>query len=180
MKLSVLAKRILEIRDGEETSKSYVFSVDRVKDLQQMTDTISKYNFCKKMEKLADKWGSDPVSKWWANKADDIKNKNPGVIPSSGGTTPPPAKKSLNKISLNGKDVNIDSIKIEDIKSDESPHFPNAYIMYAKYADGTSLTYDEIKKLEEDYPDLVKTVIATKGLDKDPDQQWWWKKKDRR
>ena len=176
MKLSWIVKCILESKD--ENDESYVFSLDdRFQELQDKTDPVEKYNFCKKMEKLSNKLGGSEVAKWWEDKANDIKNKNPGLI--SGAAPAAPTNKPLNNLTVNGKPVDIESIKFEDIKPDQAPHFSSAYILFAKYNDGKIVKYDELRKLEDDYPDLVKTLIVQRGLDKDPDDQWWFTRKEK-
>jgi hypothetical protein len=63
------------------------------------------------------------------------------------------------EISLNGKPVNVGSIEIDGIDTEDYPDFVDAYIAAAEYEDGTPLTDEELVQFEEENYDLVSQMI---------------------
>jgi hypothetical protein len=51
--------------------------------------------------------------------------------------------------SLNNKEINPNSIELEDVFSDDHPDFSDAYVSYAEYLDGTPLDRDELEELND-------------------------------
>ena len=54
------------------------------------------------------------------------------------------------QVMINGKEVDLSSIKLDDVYSDDYPDFSDAYILYAEYDDRTPLTREELEKLEDE------------------------------
>ena len=72
-------------------------------------------------------------------------------------------------ISLNGKDIDITSIEIDNVDTDDYPDFSDAYISAARYADGNALTDEELERLQDDNRDLVHELAHTsiQGMEED-------------
>ncbi len=66
--------------------------------------------------------------------------------------------------SLDGKQVNINSIEIEGIDMEDFPDFVDAYITYAEYKDGTPLTEKELYQFQEENYDLIGELIHDRQL----------------
>jgi len=66
--------------------------------------------------------------------------------------------------SLDGKQVNINSIEIKGIDMEDFPDFVDAYITYAEYADGTELTDEELYQFQEENYDLIGELIHDRQL----------------
>jgi hypothetical protein len=66
--------------------------------------------------------------------------------------------------SVDGKPVNIGSIEIEGIDTNDYPDFVDAYITYAEYEDGTPLTEEELIKLEEENYGLTNELIHDRQM----------------
>ena len=49
------------------------------------------------------------------------------------------------EVSFNGKPVNVGSVEIDGIDTDDYPDFVDAYIAAAEYEDGTPLTDEELE-----------------------------------
>lgn len=68
-------------------------------------------------------------------------------------------------LELDGREVDIHSIEIEDIHEDDYPDFSDAYIAYAEFSDdGTPLTEKEIEQLDSKYYGLVNELIFDNQL----------------
>ena len=67
--------------------------------------------------------------------------------------------KLLNEASFNGKPVNVGSIEIDGIDTEDYPDFVDAYIVAAEYEDGTPLTDEELMQFQEENYDLVSQMI---------------------
>ena len=67
--------------------------------------------------------------------------------------------KLLNEVSFNGKPVNVGSIEIDGIDTEDYPDFVDAYIAAAEYEDGTPLSEDELLQFQEENYDLVSQMI---------------------
>ena len=63
------------------------------------------------------------------------------------------------EISLNGKPINVGSIEIDGIDTQDYPDFVDAYIAAAEYEDGTPLTDEELVQFQEENYDLVSQMI---------------------
>lgn len=63
------------------------------------------------------------------------------------------------EISFNGKPVNVGSIEINGIDTQDYPDFVDAYIAAAEYEDGTPLTDEELVQFQEENYDLVSQMI---------------------
>ena len=67
--------------------------------------------------------------------------------------------KLLNEASFNGKPVNVGSIEIDGIDTEDYPDFVDAYIAAAEYEDGTPLSDEELVQFQEENYDLVSQMI---------------------
>ena len=72
-------------------------------------------------------------------------------------------------ISLNGKDIDITSIEIDNVDTDDYPDFSDAYISAASYADGNALTDEELQRLQDENRDLVHELAHTSVQDMEED-----------
>lgn len=68
------------------------------------------------------------------------------------------------EIAVNGKPVDINSIEIDGIDTDDYPDFVDAYIAYAEYEDGTPLTDGELQDFEAENYGLVNELIHDRQL----------------
>jgi hypothetical protein len=66
--------------------------------------------------------------------------------------------------SLDGKQVNLQSIEIDGIDMEDFPDFVDAYITYAEYEDGTPLTEEELYQFEEENYGIVGELIHDRQL----------------
>ena len=89
-------------------------------------------------------------------------------------------------IEFNGRPVNVGSVEIDGIDTEDYPDFVDAYIAAAEYEDGTPLTDEELVQFQEENYDLVSQMIHDDqlylqekkeegemdeyGLEHDPDQ----------
>jgi hypothetical protein len=58
-------------------------------------------------------------------------------------------------IMLNGKEVDMRSLEIENVDSRDYPDFSDAYISRASFTDGTDLSDQEMDQLNDEHGDLV-------------------------
>jgi hypothetical protein len=61
-------------------------------------------------------------------------------------------------IVLNGKEIMVSSVELEDVYMDDYPDFSDAYISYAEYTNGTELTDSELESLTDENLDLVNEL----------------------
>lgn len=54
-------------------------------------------------------------------------------------------------MKINGKRVNANSVKMEDVDIRDFPDFSDAFASYAEFTDGTPLNDDELSTLTEVY-----------------------------
>ena len=71
----------------------------------------------------------------------------------------PMALDSLNKIIINGKEVDPGSIEIGGIDPSDYPDFADAYVEYAETVAGYGLTEAECELLQDKYSDIVYDLI---------------------
>jgi hypothetical protein len=57
--------------------------------------------------------------------------------------------------TVNGKEIKVGSIEVDNVDMADSPDFVDAYITYAEFMDGTPLSEEELLKLENDHGELV-------------------------
>lgn len=67
-------------------------------------------------------------------------------------------------IEFNGKPVDIRSIEIDGIDTEDYPDFVDAYITYAEYEDGTPLTDEELHDFEAENSGLAGELIHDNQL----------------
>jgi len=68
------------------------------------------------------------------------------------------------EVSFNGKPVNVGSVEIDGIDTDDYPDFVDAYIAAAEYEDGTPLSDEELMQFQEENYDLVSQMIHDNQL----------------
>ena len=61
-------------------------------------------------------------------------------------------------IMIDGKPVNIDSIKLDDVKDWDRPDFADAYASYAEFEDGKKLTDKQLDELTDKNPDVINKI----------------------
>ena len=71
----------------------------------------------------------------------------------------PMALDSLNKIIINGKEVDLGSIEIGGIDPSDYPDFADAYVEYAETVAGYGLTEAECELLQDQYSDIIYDLI---------------------
>lgn len=74
------------------------------------------------------------------------------------------AKLLKEEVSFNGKPVDVRSIEIDGIDTEDYPDFVDAYITYAEYEDGTPLTDEELHDFEAENYGLVGELIHDNQL----------------
>lgn len=65
------------------------------------------------------------------------------------------AFKDMSIVSINGKNVNVDSIQIDGMDPNDHPDYSDAYVSYAEFDDGDPLSDEEMTELTQDHPELV-------------------------
>ena len=79
--------------------------------------------------------------------------------------------KSLNEtfnrdnIVIDGKQVNLNTIQIDGIDTNDYPDFVDAYIGNASFVDGTPLSDDQCLALSQNYPQIVSDNIQDQLID---------------
>ena len=68
---------------------------------------------------------------------------------------PPLVIEADNAVSINGQDVNVDSIEVDGVNLQDMPDFSDAHITYAEFTDGTPLSERELEQLDNEHGDLV-------------------------
>jgi hypothetical protein len=58
-------------------------------------------------------------------------------------------------VSINGREVDVNSIEVDGVNDWDSPDFADAYVAYATFTDGTPLSDKELVQLENEHGDLV-------------------------
>ena len=61
-------------------------------------------------------------------------------------------------VEVNGKPVDINSIEVGDVYTDDYPDFVDATAVNATFEDGTELSPDELSELTENYPELINEL----------------------
>lgn len=56
------------------------------------------------------------------------------------------------------KQLNYKSVEVSGVDSRDYPDFVDAYIVYAEWEDGTSLSYDELDDLNENSPEIAQEL----------------------
>ena len=67
-------------------------------------------------------------------------------------------------VTLDGKQVDINSIEIDNIEMEDFPDFSDAQISYAEFKDGTPLSEDELMRLEDENYGITNELIHDKQL----------------
>jgi len=64
-----------------------------------------------------------------------------------------------NKVTINGKSVNIRSIEVDGVDTRDYPDFADSYATYAEFEDGTPLSDQELELLQDKHGDVVYQVV---------------------
>ena len=67
-------------------------------------------------------------------------------------------------IMLNGKEVDVSSIELDNVNITDYPDFSDAYITAANYADGTPVADTDLQKLESENYGLVNQLAHDQRL----------------
>ena len=67
-------------------------------------------------------------------------------------------------VSIDGKEIDINSLEIEGIDMRDSPDFVDAYAVAASFKDGTDLSYDQIEILNTQHSDIIQNAIHDRQL----------------
>ena len=59
---------------------------------------------------------------------------------------------------MNIKEININSVMVENVDMRDYPEFCDAFISHAETVDGRELTEEELEALTVDYPEVVLEV----------------------
>lgn len=65
------------------------------------------------------------------------------------------AQQSGRGVTINGKEVNLDSLEIDGVNSRDYPDFVDAYISYGLFTDGSELNDQEMDEFTDKYSDIV-------------------------
>lgn len=68
------------------------------------------------------------------------------------------------KLMLNGKEIDVNTLQVENIRRDDFPDFVDAYLVEGEYADGTPLSDAELETLTCDHSGLVNEIIHDRQL----------------
>jgi hypothetical protein len=69
-----------------------------------------------------------------------------------------PLEEAQREVMIDGKLVDITTIKPSNISLDDYPDFSDAYAANAQFMDGTELTDEQLSMLDDQYPDVVRNV----------------------
>jgi hypothetical protein len=62
------------------------------------------------------------------------------------------------KIIIDNKEVNINTIKIEDVHSWDYPEYCDAFVSFAKFIDGKTLSPRQLDIITDNYPELINDL----------------------
>ena len=62
------------------------------------------------------------------------------------------------KIIINNKEVNLDTIKIDGVYSWDYPEYCDAFVSFAKFIDGKTLSPRQLDTITDNYPELVNDL----------------------
>lgn len=66
---------------------------------------------------------------------------------------------------LNGKEVDVMTLEVEDVDRRDYPDFCDAYFSYAEYKDGTVLTDEELEALTDEHGDVLSELAMQQCMD---------------
>lgn len=75
-------------------------------------------------------------------------------------------------ITLNGKEVEMNSIELDGVDSKDYPDYSDAYIVGAEFVDGTPLTHQELEQLESENYGLVNSLAHNQPY---LQENWDWR-----
>lgn len=58
-------------------------------------------------------------------------------------------------VTIDGKQVDVESIEMEDVHTGDYPDFVDAFVGTAQFVDGTELSEEQCDQLRDKYPDLI-------------------------
>lgn len=56
---------------------------------------------------------------------------------------------------INGKEVDLNSLEIEDVDTSDYPDFCDAFVAYGEFIDGTEMTEEECNEFRDEYGYIV-------------------------
>ncbi|WP_273072456.1 hypothetical protein [Marinobacter sp.] len=62
------------------------------------------------------------------------------------------------KIIIDNKQVDLNSITIEDVHNWDYPEFCDAFVSFAKFIDGTELNDNQLNIITDKYPEFVNDL----------------------
>jgi hypothetical protein len=63
-------------------------------------------------------------------------------------------------VMINGKQVDLGSLELDGVDPSDYPDFSDAYVVSAKFTDGTDLDSDEIDEFNDDYYDIAQEMAG--------------------
>lgn len=63
-----------------------------------------------------------------------------------------------NEIKFNGKKVDLNTLEVDGVDSNDYPDFVDSYITYAEYSNGKKLTDDELDDFTDQFPDIAQEL----------------------
>ncbi len=61
-------------------------------------------------------------------------------------------------VKINNKEVNLDTIKVDGVYHWDFPKFCDAFVSFAEFVDGSTLTPNQLDQITDNYPELVNDL----------------------
>lgn len=143
----------------ELMSKPLIVGADATNATEQLYDLVGDDILFDRLNDLADR---DPNADCWQdpeviNRLGELGidiNSTVGSNSGEQGMT----EGARQGIMLNGKEVDMRSLEIENVDSRDYPDFSDAYISRASFTDGTDLSDQEMDQLNDEHGDLVNEL----------------------
>jgi|TARA_R100000081_G_scaffold90790_1_gene66831 hypothetical protein len=62
------------------------------------------------------------------------------------------------KIIINNKEVNLDTIKVDGVHHWDYPEFSDAFVSFATFVDGKTLSPRQLDIITDNYPELINDL----------------------
>ncbi len=69
------------------------------------------------------------------------------------------------EIIINNKKVNLDTIKVDGVYHWDFPKFCDAFVSFATFVDGSTLTPNELNQITDNNPELVNDLAHQRFWD---------------
>ena len=69
------------------------------------------------------------------------------------------------EIIINNKKVNLDTIKVDGVHHWDFPEFCDAFVSFAEFVDGSTLTPKELDQITDNNPELVNDLAHQRFWD---------------